>query len=204
MGRRGRKRSSEVSSPSTSPQNTEAPALQCHWCGVPLAEDVRCPQCGRRQVKVCSCGVELPPDATACPACGKEWDGVVKILRRRRRRGANGVGALRAAGLGVLIALVCTGLASALVAHLAAKSSTGPDLPEAPSERLGLAWKTVSDTLGGMREGFISRAGGALYIVLLGLVGAMVGVFFYLRSTGAFEPRHGDDLAPPGTRRRPR
>jgi len=190
-------------SPGTNADRPDEGELYCFWCNTPLADDGRCASCGRRQTRVCFCGEELWPDQELCPNCGADWAGVVKVRRRKRRHSVSSLGVLRATALGILIALMATAIINSVVGRLALDSAEGNALPEAPAERLGLAWKTVADTIAAMCEAFGSRVGGVAFIALLGLAGGLVGAFLYLRREGMFRPRwRNDHPAAPIARKR--
>ena len=177
--------------------------LGCNWCAVPLDREGRCPQCGRRQVKVCLCGEELSFDQDLCPGCGADWNGVVKVIRRRRRNALSNMGVLQAAGVGVLVALVVTAITIAVVNKLAWESAEQSTLPESPVDRLGLAWRTVCVDFHDMGKAFRDHAGITMYLLLFGGVGALIGVFVYLRRVGAFTGRRrGLPVEPPPGRRK--
>ncbi len=63
---------------------------RCYFCGAELNDNVeRCPECGRRQYRICYCGTKLKRDVERCPVCGTDWTRVSvrrrKSSRRRRR-----------------------------------------------------------------------------------------------------------------------
>ena len=43
-------------------------------------------EAGRKRIRVCACGEELPPDGKVCPECGANWAGKVKVRIRKRKR----------------------------------------------------------------------------------------------------------------------
>jgi hypothetical protein len=173
----------------------------CYWCRVPLDSDGTCPECGRRQVRVCFCGEEMAPGVDVCPACGADWRGVVKVRRRKRRRSADVLSMARYAAAGVLVALLLAALGNSIVNGLALRSATGTSLPEAPGDRLGLAWQTLARTSNAVASAFIERIGGAALFVAMGIVGGLVGILLYLRNRGE-RHRHPDFLEPEYPRRR--
>lgn len=167
-----------------------APDAECYWCRVPLDADGRCPECGRRQTRVCFCGEELYPDEDVCPACGSDWRGVVKVRRRKRRRSATVVDMLRYAGAGILVAVLLAALTNSAIGMLALRSAPGTQLPDSPGERLGLAWETIAKSVGAMVGAFLERMGGASIFVGFGLAGALIGVLYYLRYGGGLSSHH--------------
>jgi hypothetical protein len=173
----------------------------CYWCRVPLDSDGTCPECGRRQVRVCFCGEEMSPGVEACPACGADWRGVVKVRRRKRRKTADLLEMLRYAALGVLVAMLTAALANSIISGLALRSAAGTDLPESPGERLGLAWHTLAKTAAAVGAAFVERIGGAALFLAMGIAGGLVGVLVYLRHRGD-RHRHADLLEADYPRRR--
>ena len=43
-------------------------------------------EAGRKRIRVCECGEELPPDGKVCPVCGVKWAGKIKVKIRKRKR----------------------------------------------------------------------------------------------------------------------
>lgn len=173
----------------------------CYWCRVPLEADGTCPECGRRQVRVCYCGEELPPGVEVCPACGADWRGIVKVRRRKRRKTADLVDMLRYAAVGVFVAMLAAALGTSIVNGLALRSAAGTELPESPAERLGLAWQTLAKTATAVGSAFVERIGGAALFFVMGIVGGLVGILFYLRHRSEHH-RRPDLLEPEYPRRR--
>lgn len=169
--------------------------LECRWCNAPVGADGRCPACGRMQTRICYCGQELLPGEDACPNCGAEWQGIVKVRRRKRHRRVSPLDALGYGAVGLLVALGVAALLNGVIGGLALQNETveSTELPQDLGERLGLALDTIGKTLQRMSESFSERIGGSVVLVLLGLVGAVVGVLIYLHREGAFSPRRRSD-----------
>jgi hypothetical protein len=136
--------------------------------------------------------------------CGADWAGVVKVRRKKRRRSVSGSGILKHAALGIVIALLLTAIVSSVVGRLALESAEGAELPQTPAERLGLAWKTLTDLATGMTEAVLERGGGVVFILFLGLLGGGIGILFYIRREGAFARRRRDDYLDAALARRKR
>jgi len=137
------------------------------------------------QTRICFCGQELLPGEDPCPNCGADWQGGVKVRRRKRRKTVNALDLLRYAAVGIFIALVLASILNSVIGGLALKSAESTNLPPDYAERLGLAWQTVSNTFEAMSYAFLERLGGTAPFVLMGIIGAMVGVLYYLRREGA-------------------
>lgn len=169
--------------------------LECRWCDAPLDPDGRCPECGRMQTRICFCGQELLPDEDPCPNCGADWQGIVKVRRRKRHRRVSVLDAIGYAALGLLVAVGLAALANGIIGGLALRNQDieNTDLPQDPGERLGLALATVAKTAEAMSEAVSERIGGALVFILLGVFGALVGLVIYLHREGAFTVRRRTD-----------
>ncbi len=199
--------SQEIQSEEHAAQEAGHEELLCYWCEVPVSSDGRCPRCGRRQTRVCFCGQELWPGESVCPNCGADWVGMVKVRRKKRHRGRSLKGALQFTALGIAAALGLTALANWVVDHFAEESVHEGPLPEAPAERLGLAWKTISDAAHAGYAALTGRIGNEAFVFLLGLLGGILGLLFYLRRNGAYSHKRHEDLptgAPPDHQRRTR
>ncbi|MBP8951870.1 MAG: hypothetical protein KBI47_05735 [Armatimonadetes bacterium] len=169
--------------------------LECRWCDAPVGADGRCPECGRTQTRICFCGQELLPGEDPCPNCGADWQGIVKVRRRKRHRRVSALDALGYGAVGLLVALGLAALLNAVIGGLALRNETveSTELPQDLGERLGLALATIGKSLQGMSEAFSERIGGSVVLILLGLVGAVVGVVIYLHREGALTTRRRSD-----------
>lgn len=177
----------------------------CFWCEAPVESDGRCPECGRRQTRICFCGHELRPGEDPCPSCGAGWTGLVKVVRRKKRRHAvNPAELIGYTALGVFVALLLAALVNALIGGLALKGAESAELPESPSERLGLAWHAVAEGFGDMTAAAVDRLGGVTPFVLVGILGGLLGILHYLRRTGGLGGRRHADNDDPDLRRRRR
>lgn len=177
----------------------------CAWCESPVASDGHCPECGRRQTRICSCGRELHAGEDPCPGCGAEWTGLVKVVRRKKRRHAvNPVELLGYTALGVFVALLAAALVNALIGGLALKSAEDAELPESLTERMALAWHSAAESVGGLLAATMDRLGGVTPFVLVGLLGGLLGILHYLRRTGGLGRRRNAANNGPDPRRRRR
>jgi hypothetical protein len=158
----------------------------CYWCQVPLDPGGDCPECGRRQVRICFCGQELSPDQEVCPNCNTEWRGVVKVRRRRRKRQVGGLEMAGYVALGIFAALALAALLNSSVGGLALKSAEGTELPESFGARWALAVQTVQTAVESLSDNAVSRFAGLAIFIVMGLLGGALGAVLYLRREGRF------------------
>ncbi len=90
---------------------------RCYFCGAELNDNVeRCPECGRRQYRICYCGTKLKRDVTQCPVCGTDWTRISVRRRKSSRRRRRSITYYVA--VGSISALVLAGILSAVVREL--------------------------------------------------------------------------------------
>lgn len=144
------------------------------------------------------------PGEDPCPYCGADSTGIIKVRRRKRRRGVSAREMLGYVAAGVFVALLLAAAVNSTVGSLALRSADSTELPEAPSERLGLAWHTIQETFSAMASACVDRLGGLVPFVLMGVVGGLVGVLYYLRRNGGLGSRERDDYPEAEVKRRRR
>ena len=136
----------------TTPQAREAPAEEvaegpaCYHCQAPVDEaDEVCPECGRRQYRVCYCAERIRADLPTCPHCEADWSesGRVRKTRRKSRHGSLR-GFLRSAALGGVAALLVLGLLYYLSGRLAQHMTAADEPPASLTMRLAYAWQALS------------------------------------------------------------
>ena len=165
-------------------QTEEAQTVSCYRCGADLGRDARaCPECGRRQFRLCFCGAEIRRSVVVCPACGTDWS---KIQRRRHRRSRKpfqwrqlarygGVGAGLALVVSLLAMWVYQGLEGRAVAYYGGASQVSP------SPGLVLSY------LGAKASRLVEGSGEGVPVVWVAfavcLLGALMGALFYLWRT---------------------
>ena len=170
-------------------ERDEIDGSQCYSCRTPLLANGKCPDCGRRQTRICFCGEELYPGEEPCPKCGAEWTATLKIRRRRRRRGVRS-GELMGYGVaGIFVALLGTTFIYYVTGMLAQPAAGGTGSSPSFSERLGMASHAVREGLGRAWSSVAESFGGIAPFLVAALVGALVGVLYYLIRTGALAPR---------------
>ncbi len=160
--------------------------LRCFWCDAPVGDDSRCLDCGRLQTRICSCGAELPWGADACPECGAQWQGLIKVRRRRKHRRLSGRELLLYAASGIFVALVLGALVNSAIGGLALKNENADPahLPDRPYERAVLAWETIMVSVQSVTGTIVERMGGAVIFIVIGIIGGLFGVLYYLRREG--------------------
>lgn len=180
------------------------PGRICYWCHAVLREDGTCPECGRRQTRICFCGQELYPGEDPCPYCGADGTGVLKVRRRRRRKRVVGAEAIRYAAAGVFGAVLIGAVLTALVDRLALSSADSRELPSSLADRWGLAATTIHRFAGSLAATLDQRLGMLLPLLVLGILGGLIGLLIYLYHTraGPALRDHPDALPEPGRRRR--
>lgn len=167
-------------------------AGHCYRCGAVLTEDSRnCPQCGRRQARLCYCGQEIPVTSPSCPFCGADWSTAFRVRRKTRNREFSWKLTAAYAAAGALAAIILAAFANSFVGALAIRSlppgTTG--LPASFLDRLGLAVTTVGRALGGLAYHVSHLGGGPTAALILVMAGAVVGAVVYLYRAGALRLR---------------
>jgi RNA polymerase subunit RPABC4/transcription elongation factor Spt4 len=159
----------------------------CYACGAPLeGEGLRCPRCGRRQMRTCYCGNLIPVTAARCPYCGADWSAAFRVRRRSARRKINWLVLAGYATAGALATIVLAAMTMAVVDSLALRSLPPGqlELPGSFAARAGLALRTVQRGVGRVTDKLAS-AGASLWAALaMPLLGALAGALIYLRRSG--------------------
>ncbi len=169
----------------TGADNNNSRSDRCYHCGAVLDGAEVCPQCGRKQYRVCFCGERIPVNARVCPHCGADWSHSRRVRRKSRQQKLSYQQLARFAGLGALVAVVAAGLLHLIITGLAQRSlSPEQTLPASLLERMGLALHTIQQNLAKLGEGIMQWGGSVAVIAAVALVGAGVGVVIYLMRTG--------------------
>ncbi len=162
------------------------PNKECYRCGAEMAGDAeRCPECGRRQYRICYCGNRIPVTAAECSHCGADWSGSTRVTRKKTRSSSvKPRMLLKNAGIGAGIALLVLGIANILVRYFARAGSAGGDVPPELFAQIDLAIAGVQGIMGTWWER-VARHGGQLVGVGIGLlIGGIAGVGWYLGKMG--------------------
>jgi ribosomal protein L40E len=181
----------------------EAETVSCYRCGADVSPDARvCPECGRRQFRLCFCGDEIRRSVARCPRCGTDWS---KIQRRRHRRSRESFrwrqlaryGSF-GAGLALAVSLFAMwtyqGLEGRAVAYYGGASHASPS----PGLVLSYLGAKASRLVEGIGDG--APAVGHAFAICL--VGALAGAFVYLWRTelpGRLRPRRSRRTRPSGS-----
>lgn len=177
---------------------------QCFHCEEALdAEAQVCPACGRKQHRVCYCGLRLRTDVAECPRCGADWQEIVRRKRRSRSSRVKPQKLIRSAGIGALGTLLGAALLNLIISALAARSTPDGEIPASlllridyAAQTLGQAFVTLFSRLMGV------GLGAALGVAVLGAVG---GGIWYLARLGVLRwARWAADKEHRTTRRRRR
>lgn len=158
----------------------------CYHCGIELSVDTeRCPDCGRRQHRICYCGKRVPVTVENCPYCGADWSGSRRVRRKSRQaRRVKSAAVLRSALIGAAIALGLMVVANILVKHFAQIGGDGAVPPADIMIQLDLAAVGVQRAMSSWADG-IRVQSTTIGSVLIGLlVGAGIGAVGYLTSIG--------------------
>lgn len=165
--------------------------LVCTTCGAVVPEGSRsCPVCHRGVYRTCFCGWQLPANRRLCPNCGADWSQSARVARKSRSRTPRTRKLVRHALLGALVAAAATIVVIALLTVLARLGmGDETEMPIAVGDRLALAVAGVGRLLR-LVGAFLARYGPAILSVIgIMIVGAVVGVFAYLRKNGHHEQR---------------
>ena len=164
----------------------------CYRCGATLVEgDRNCPQCGRRQTRLCYCGQEIPVTASSCPECGADWSTAFRVRRKSKTRDFSWKQTAAYAAIGALAMMTLAALINSIVGALAYHSLPvgASGLPAGFVARLGLALSTLGNGFTGALWHLEHIGGGPVTALLLVLAGAVVGAVVYLYRAGALRPR---------------
>ncbi len=164
----------------------------CYRCGATLVEgDRNCPQCGRRQTRLCYCGKEIPVTAAACPECGADWSTAFRVRRKSKTRDFSWKVTAAYAALGALAMMVLAAFVNSIVGALAFHSlPTGAEgLPAGFVDRLSLAMSTLGHAFGTIAWHLEHIGGGPIAALLLVVAGGAVGAVVYLYRAGALRLR---------------
>ncbi len=164
----------------------------CYRCGAALlAGDRNCPQCGRRQTRLCYCGQEISVTASACPHCGADWSTAFRVRRKTKTREFNWKFTAAYAAIGALAAMTLAALINSIVGGLAVRSlpEAAAGLPAGFLARLGLALSTVGHAFTSLTWRIEHIGGGPTAALLLVLAGAAIGAGVYLYRAGALRIR---------------
>ena len=167
-------------------------AAHCYRCGAVLEDDSRnCPQCGRRQTRLCYCGQEIGVTASSCPHCGADWSTAFRVRRKTKTFEFSWKLTAAHAAVGALAAIIVAALANSLVGALAVRSlpQGAAGLPAGFLARLGLALATIGHAFTSLAYHIEHLGGGPLAALLLVVAGAAVGAVVYLYRAGALRLR---------------
>lgn len=164
----------------------------CYRCGAQLAEGAeRCPQCGRRQTRLCYCGHAIPVTASECPHCHADWSAALRVRRKSRGHNWNPRTLAVYAAAGALVTIALAALTNSVVGGLALRSlphgHTG--LPASFVARLSLALTTVGRGISYMVTRVAYLGGGPWVIVGVAGTGALLGALIYLHRNGSLRLR---------------
>ncbi|MCD6350968.1 MAG: zinc ribbon domain-containing protein [Armatimonadetes bacterium] len=164
----------------------------CYRCGAELPEGAqRCPQCGRRQTRLCYCGHSIPVTAPKCPYCGADWSTALRVRRKSRSSSWNWRLLVAYSAGGALLTIALAAITNSVVGGLALRSlppgRTG--LPASFSARLSLAMTTIGRAAGHLYGKLAYLGGGPWVALTVAGTGALVGAVIYLRRAGALRLR---------------
>jgi len=164
----------------------------CYRCGATLSEETQhCPQCGRRQTRLCHCGNAIPVTASECPYCHADWSAGLKVRRKSLSCQMSWKLLLVHAVAGSLVTVALAAMANSAVGALALRSLPPGQrgLPGAFSARFELALTTLGRGLSTLL-GKLTSIGGSPWIVFtIAGTGAAVGAVCYLYRIGSLRIR---------------
>ncbi len=144
-----------------------------------------CPYCGRKQVRTCYCGAEIPVTAKVCPYCGADWSGSWRVRRKSKSKRPDWKKLLKFALVGSFLALFLASVLNLVITGLASHSlSTGQQLPDSLIQRLGLALATIWTALAALGRELAEKGGGLVPLIAVLAAGAALGAVVYLFREG--------------------
>jgi len=164
----------------------------CYRCGAELAEGAdRCPQCGRRQTRLCYCGHAIAVTAPECPHCHADWSAALRVRHKSRGHNWNPRALAVYTAAGALATIALAALANSTIGGLALHSlppgRTG--LPAPFAARLSLALTTLGRNVSHIVAKIAYLGGGPWVILAVAGTGALLGALIYLRHTGSLRLR---------------
>lgn len=173
------------------PRTTEQlVADSCYRCNTVLGGAEVCPQCGRKQYRVCYCGNNIPITTAVCPHCGADWSHSHRVRRKSRRNKLSYKELARFAIGGTFVALVGASVLNVIITGLAGQSLP-PDqgMPGSVAVRIVLALQTVWGGIAGSFWTVVGVAGGLGPILTVAVVGCTAGIVVYLVRSGVVRVR---------------
>jgi ribosomal protein L40E len=173
-------------------QEDRVATATCYRCGAALPEGAgRCPQCGRRQTRLCYCGNIIPVTASECPLCHTDWSVAVRVRRRSRSEKCDLRMLAAYAIAGALATVALAAVVNSVIGALALRSLPAGHmgLPSSFGARVSLALTTVGRSISYVLSKLSSVGGGPWVAVIVAGSGALAGAAFYLHRIEALRLR---------------
>ncbi len=168
----------------------ELGADRCYKCDAALEGAEMCPQCGRKQYRVCYCGEKIPVAARVCPYCGADWSHSHRVRHKSRSSKLDYKKLARSAGLGALATLVAAGLTNIVITSIARRSlSSHQVMPSSFLARVELALQSLGQTTIGAMQRAIDMGASLVWVFIVILIGAGLGAVTYLARSGFIRRR---------------
>jgi hypothetical protein len=136
-----------MAQPPDAPGEAVAGEATCYHCETALPPEAElCPECGRKQYRVCYCAARIRPDLATCPHCQADWSESSRVRRTRRKGRHQGTlrGIIRSAVIGGLLSLLVIGFLYYLTGSLAQHASGTGEAPTDLTTRVAYAWKAIA------------------------------------------------------------